>query len=82
MCTNGNLIMPNIVKSSQDYTQIVGNYTLGEVIGAGEFDSRIRKCTHNKTGKTYAIKIYDKCILTRDSWKWQQIEEAIKVLRI
>src|SRR5687768_2439560 len=67
--------------SREETPQIVGKYRLGKVLGAGDFDCRIRLCTHVSTGLQYAIKIYDKNVLREYQWMWDQIRDAIQVMR-
>jgi serine/threonine protein kinase len=62
-------------------TQVVGKYRLGKVLGAGDFDCRIRLCTHVVTGIEYAVKIYDKNVLSEHQWMWEQIRDSIQVMR-
>ena len=62
-------------------SNIVGKYEIGKAIAAGDFDCRIRHCTHIVTGAQYAIRIYDKSILAEAAWMWNQIREAVQVMR-
>lgn len=59
----------------------VGKYELGKVLGAGDFDSRIRICTNTSTRKQYAVKIYDKRLLAATDWMWEQIRDGVHVMR-
>lgn len=62
-------------------SQIVGKYEMGRVLAAGDFDCRTRICTHVVTGAQYAVRIYDKNILAEAAWMWNQIREAVQVMR-
>lgn len=62
-------------------SKVVGKYELGRVLGAADFDCRIRVCTHIVTGNVFAVKIYDKTILAEYPWMWSQIREAVQVMR-
>jgi serine/threonine protein kinase len=59
----------------------VGNYVLREVLGTGDFDCRIRKCSHKETNVEFAVKIYSKQVLRESRWMWDQLAEAVQVLR-
>jgi serine/threonine protein kinase len=61
--------------------QIVGKYEMGKVLAAGDFDCRTRICTHIVTGAQYAVRIYDKAILSEATWMWNQTREAVQVMR-
>ena len=62
--------------------QVVGKkYILGKVLGSGDFDCRVRLCTNNVTGTVYAVRIYDKAILQEADWIWNQLAEAVQVMR-
>lgn len=60
---------------------IVGQYELNKVLGSGDFDCQIRQCTHRLTGTTYAVKIYSKEVLSEAPWMWDQLAEAVQVMR-
>jgi serine/threonine protein kinase len=59
----------------------VGLYELGAVLGTGDFDCRIRKCKHVITGGEFAVKIYSKEVLSESQWMWDQLAEAVQVMR-
>ena len=60
---------------------VVGQYELGAVLGTGDFDCRIRKCKHTITGGEFAVKIYSKEVLSEAQWMWDQLAEAVQVMR-
>jgi serine/threonine protein kinase len=62
-------------------SNIVGKYEIGKAIASGDFDCRIRHCTHIITGAQYAVRIYEKAILAEASWMWNGIREAVQVMR-
>jgi hypothetical protein len=68
------------VVMKRNTTNVVGNYELGKVLGSGDFDCRIRLCTH-RSGATYAVKIYSKHLLSEAPWMWAQLAEAVQVMR-
>lgn len=67
--------------AAQQQHQVVGKYALGKVLGSGDFDCRVRLCTHTSTGAVYAVRIYEKKILREAPWIWHQLAEAVQVMR-
>lgn len=45
------------------HKEVIGKYELGKVLAGGDFDCRIRLCTHVVTGGRYVIRIYAKAVL-------------------
>lgn len=70
------------IAGSSNAPQIVGKYELGRVLASGDFDCRTRICTHVVTGAQYAVRIYDKRILAEAQWMWNQVREAVQVMRM
>jgi serine/threonine protein kinase len=54
-------------------------YTVGEQLGIGKFSS-VRVCTHNASGKTYAVKIIDKAGI--DDEEREALRTEIAVLQL
>jgi doublecortin-like kinase 1/2 len=50
---------PKNIKTENFPTPIRENYSVGKIIGDGNF-AVVRKCVHLKTNETYALKIIDK----------------------